>query len=84
MSEHSRLKDKAPDFKCPKCGQVMESGFVASKAVRLRWVDRPDTKTIFAGEQLTIPYSWWRAPSYEAVRCAECGLVLLSYDPVNK
>jgi len=81
MIDHVPLKDKVPETACPKCGKAMQSGFVASKATRLRWVDNPNTKTIFAGEQLTIPFSWWSAPSYEALRCAECGLVLMSYDP---
>jgi ssDNA-binding Zn-finger/Zn-ribbon topoisomerase 1 len=78
---HTPLKDKVAEMACPKCGKKMESGFVAAKGMRLRWVNNPDTKTIFAGEQLTIPFSWWSAPSYEALRCADCGLVLMNYDP---
>lgn len=81
MNDHVPLEDKVPEPRCPKCGKKMESGFVASKVTRLRWVDRPNTQTIFAGEQLTIPFTFWSAPSYEAVRCAECGVVLMSYDP---
>jgi hypothetical protein len=84
MNDRTSLKDKVPEPACPKCGKTMEVGFVASKAARLRWVCSPNTKTIFAGEQLTIPFSWWSAPSYEATRCADCGLVLMSYDSRKK
>jgi len=59
----------------------MQFGYVAAKQFRLRWVDRANTKTIFAGEKLWIPVSVLSAPSYEAYRCADCGLVLMSYDP---
>ncbi len=77
------LKDKIPNPTCPKCSKTMEPGFVASKAIRLRWVNRPNTKTIFSGKMLRIPFSWWSAPSYSAARCNDCGIVLISYDQEN-
>ena len=78
------LADKVPEPACPQCAKPMVFGYVAAKGARLRWVDRPNTKTFFAGEMLSIPFSFWSAPSYEAYRCADCGLVLLSYDPKKK
>jgi hypothetical protein len=84
MAEHIPLVVKVPKIACPKCKTPMSFGFIAAKTVRLRWVDQANTKTIFAGEQLTIPFSFWHAPSYEAYRCADCGLALLSYDPKER
>jgi predicted RNA-binding Zn-ribbon protein involved in translation (DUF1610 family) len=84
MAEHVSINTKLPVANCPKCGRAMESGFIASKQTRLRWVQSKKTQTIFAGEQLTIQFNLWSAPTYEAYRCDECGLALLNYDPKTR
>jgi hypothetical protein len=81
MSKHIPLDVKLPVMACPKCEKRMQTGYVAGHQFRLRWVDRQNTKSVFAGEKLKIPFSFWSAPTYEAYRCADCGLVLLNYDP---
>ena len=63
MSNHIPLDAKVPEMACPKCEKKMQSGYVAGHQLKLRWVDRPNTKTVFAGEKLKVPFLFFSAPS---------------------
>ena len=65
---------------CPNCDKKMSHGYLAGHWVRIRWVDRPDTKTVFAGETLRKKMDWWNSPNLEAVRCEDCKLGVFRYD----
>ena len=69
------------EMTCPKCDKKMSHGYIAGHWIRLRWVDKPNTKTIFAGKA----FSGKRligvtAPNLEAVRCEDCKIGVFRYD----
>ncbi|MHC4453210.1 MAG: PF20097 family protein [Planctomycetota bacterium] len=65
---------------CPKCDKKMSHGYIAGHWIRLRWVDKPNTKTIFSGNVLRKNINWWTAPNLEAVRCEDCKIGVFRYD----
>ncbi len=46
------ISKELKEVSCPKCSQKISHGYLAGHWFRLRWVDRPNTKTIFSGEVL--------------------------------
>lgn len=78
---HNVSADELKQMPCPKCGQVMDHGFIAGHWVALRWVKTNRTKTIFAGTRLKKKLdSIWCAPTVEAVRCEHCKMGVFTYD----
>jgi hypothetical protein len=73
---HERIFNQA----CPKCGGAMERGYITGQATRLRWCEKPNTKTIFAGKPLRKKRTFWSAPTIEAVRCKRCKIGMFTYD----
>ena len=67
------------EFKCPQCGGELEPGYIVGHWTRLRWCDRPDTKTIFAGEPLRRKRDIWNAPTLTAARCTRCNVGVFEY-----
>ncbi len=68
------------EMTCPKCDKKMSHGYIAGHWIRLRWVDKPNTKTIFAGNALRKKINWLTAPDLEAVRCEDCKIGVFRYD----
>jgi hypothetical protein len=68
------------ELKCPRCGGMLTHGYIAGHWFRLRWVDKPHTKTIFAGKPLRKKLDWWSAPMVEAARCDRCKVGIFVYD----
>ncbi len=68
------------EMTCPKCDKKMSHGYIAGHWIRLRWVDKPNTKTIFAGNVLRKKVNWCSAPNLEAVRCEDCKIGVFRYD----
>jgi hypothetical protein len=58
----------------------MEHGYIAGHWFRLRWVERPNTKTVFAGSPLRRGMDLWNSPSLEALRCRRCKVGLFRFD----
>jgi len=72
--------EQLQEFKCPKCGGPMQPGYVAGQWTRLRWCEKANTKTIFAGKPLKKERDLWNAPTLQAVRCTDCKLGIFVYD----
>ena len=66
--------------RCPKCGGVLEHGYIAGHWFRLRWTKKPKTKTIFAGTPLRKKLDWWNSPVVEGARCNKCKVGIFIYD----
>ncbi len=58
----------------------MSHGYIAGKAVPLRWTEQEKTYTIFAGSKLRKKLSWFSAPNVEAMRCETCKIGVFRYD----
>ena len=58
---------------CPRCGQLMEPGFLNAGKGPFRWVLRPDQhETIFGGDHI-VPQQWvWGRHVVPAARCRGC------------
>ncbi len=72
--------DELKALECPTCQQPMSHGYIAGHWFRLRWLDRPTSKTIFSGEVMRKKISWVNSPSLEAVRCQGCKLGVFRFD----
>jgi len=72
--------DGLGELKCPRCGCVMCHGYVVGRLGRLRWAEREKTYTVFAGQPLRRTFSWWSAPTVEAMRCEVCKMGVFRYD----
>ena len=68
------------ELPCPRCGGVMEKGYIAGHWSRLRWCESDRTKTIFAGTPLKKKRDWINAPSITASRCRRCQIGVFEYD----
>ncbi len=68
------------EMTCPTCDKKMSHGYIEGHWIRLRWVDKSNTKTIFAGNVLRKKINWLTAPDLEAVRCEDCKIGVFRYD----
>ncbi len=72
--------DQISEYKCPKCGENMEPGYITGQWSRLRWCKSAKTKTIFAGEPLRKKRDLLNAPTVEATRCVGCNVGVFAFD----
>ncbi len=72
--------EEISEFKCPKCGGDMESGYIAGHWIRLRWCETEKTKTVFAGTPLRKQRDLWNAPTLIGSRCIKCKIGIFTYD----
>jgi hypothetical protein len=73
---------------CPKCGGILEQGYLLGKQNRIRWSVSPKGMTIFHGVPLIkLEKGFWRnsrwwlyAPNIPAKRCQQCRLAIFLYN----
>ena len=67
---------------CPKCGKVMEEGFICSTRPYLFWVEK---FSMWHKEYDTLKGdSWMRGAHLPAFRCPECKLLLAKYESYDE
>ncbi len=80
MLSYEEAQEWLVQQKCPKCGELMEQGYIAGHWFRLRWTIKAKTKTIFSGKPLMKKLDWWNAPTLRAVRCDKCKIGMFIYN----
>ncbi|HPE69936.1 MAG TPA: PF20097 family protein [Thermotogota bacterium] len=83
MEKNEMLVDseELQQMKCPRCGGLMDHGYIAGHWFKLRWVQTNHTKTVFAGSSLRKKLdSAWSSPTIEAVRCDKCKIGIFRFD----
>jgi hypothetical protein len=65
------------DLKCPKCGAVLEKGYLQAPK-GLYWDNKKHNWSTFSSEEI-LDYLSITIPNKEASRCQNCKLVVFTY-----
>jgi hypothetical protein len=72
------------DYKCPKCHQKMEEGYLVSNHW-IVWTEREDfANTSIWGEEKLTKIGWIKNPNIPGIRCRKCNLAIWKFEDIKK